>query len=293
VPLSPCVRDASAKFHKPTYTLSADWKFAPGSLLYITHRYGYQSGGFTNSATTPAEFVPYQPQTVSDVELGLKSRWNAGGISGRSNIALFRGKYKGNQRLFRFTITIPGGPPASANRIVNAATSTVQGLELDGAIRLGGAVEISGAYTYLDAHYDEYIIPGVGDFTDSRFAGAPRHSATAALRVRLPAPESVGLVHVQLDSAYQSQTVTDDTNNLDPVTNEIIDRTVLPGYTLFNARFDVEKVGGLPLDLSAYIQNFTNKKFYSAGIDVWNALGFVTRLLGPPRTVGVRLRYRF
>jgi len=293
VPLSPCFRSESANFQKPTYTLSADWKFAPDSLIYISHRYGYQSGGFTNSAATPAEFIPYQPQTVSDIELGFKSRWNVGGISGRTNIALFRGKYKDNQRLFRFTVNNPGAPPSSANRIINAASSTVQGLEFDGAIRLGEAAEISGAYTYLDAHYDKYIVPGAGDFTDSLFAGAPRHSATAAVRVRIPTPESVGLVHVQVDGAYQSRTVTDDTNNLDPITNTIIDRTILPAYTVLNARFDVKKMGGLPLDLSAYIQNLTNKKFYSAGIDVWNALGFVTRLLGPPRTVGVRLRYEF
>ncbi|MDO7840773.1 TonB-dependent receptor [Sphingomonas immobilis] len=296
VPLNPCFASRSIGFDKLTYTASADWAFAPNNLLYVTRRFGYQAGGFTNSALRPADFAPYRPQTVQDWEVGLKTRWKAGFVSGRANIALFQGDYKDIQRLLRFTTTNPSGLPFPQNSILNAASATTRGIEFDGTLRFGAWVEISAAYTYLSAKYDKYIVANGGttqDYTNSLFAGSPEHSISGAVRVKLPVPESFARTHIQLDGAYQTKTVSDDTTNFDPVTQTVIPRAILPGFGTINMRLDLDEVGGRPLKLSVFVKNLTKERYYTAGIDSYTSIGDVVRLLGAPRTFGVNARYEF
>jgi iron complex outermembrane receptor protein len=291
-PLSPCYEEAKKGFSKPTYTLSVDWKFAPDNLLYFTHRYGYQSGGFTNSATLPSEFTPYQPETVQDYELGLKDRWRLGTVGGRSTIALFRGVYKNIQRLLTFTTDNPSGLPFPQNRIENAASATVQGIEVEELLHPVAGVDLTLSYTYLDAHYDRYFVSGL-DYTGADFAGAPKNAFAGSLRLHLPVPERIGDTHFQIDGSYQSKTVVADTSSFDPATQANYPSSVLPGYGTYNVRLDFDQAAGLPLRVSAFIRNLGNARYYTAGVDNVTSIGNVVRLLGAPRTFGVELNYHF
>ena len=292
VPLSPCFREASANFSKPTYDVSVDWKPNRDMLLYFTHRFGYQAGGFTNSAQRPSEFIPFRPQSVRDYELGFKANWNLGDVAAQTNIALFRGDYKDIQRLQTINVLNPAGVPSPINRILNAATSRVQGVELEVRVRPVQPLELSVAYTYLDAKYRKYIVNGQ-DFTGAPFAGAPKNSVSASARLRLPTPETVGELFAQVDGSYQSSSVVVDTSSFDPVTQTVFPNSFLPGYGTVNARVDLNNVAGRPLKLSAFVRNFTNEKYYTSGNDGYSGLGTVIRLLGAPRTFGVEANYSF
>jgi iron complex outermembrane receptor protein len=64
--------------------------------------------------------------------------------------------------------------------------------------------------------------------------------------------------------------------------------------TLFNANLNWKGVGGMPIDLSAFVTNLTNKKYIAAYLGGWtNAVGSETGRQGMPRMFGVRLRYNF
>jgi iron complex outermembrane receptor protein len=292
VPLSPCFREANASFASPTYNLSLDWKINEKNLVYFTQRRGYQAGGFTNSALAPSEFIPYRPETVMDYELGLKSRWSFGSATGQTDIALFRGDYTDIQRLETIYLPNPGGIPSPINRILNAATSTVQGIDLDFRFRPVNSVELTVGYTYLNAKYNNFIVAGA-NYTNSNFAGAPEHTFSGSARFHLPVPAEIGDAHVEVNGSYQSWTVTQDTTSFNPVTQANFPTSILPGYGTINARFDLADVGGKPIRLSAFVRNITNAKYYVGGNDGSTGLGVVTLLLGAPRTFGVELNYSF
>ncbi|MDB5444961.1 MAG: hypothetical protein JWQ97_278 [Phenylobacterium sp.] len=295
-PLSPCSKSVGAPFSNPTYNLSIDWKVTDRVLLYFTHRYGYQAGGFTNSALTPSQFIPFQPQTVHDYEIGMKSEWSLGEVRAQTNIALFKGNYKDVQRLLTVFINLcdPTGACvlSPVNRIQNAASSTVKGLDADVRLIPVSWLHLSAAYTYIDAYYKNYNTP-TGDFTGSRFAGAPKHTFAGSMRFHLPVPEEIGDSNLQIDGSYQSSTVTQDTTSYDPVAKRTFPTAILKGYKTLNARIDLDHVAGRPLRLSFYVKNLTKEKYYTAGNDFYFTTGQSIRLLGDPRTYAVEANYSF
>ena len=64
------------------------------------------------------------------------------------------------------------------------------------------------------------------------------------------------------------------------------------GYDLLNASVGWRDVMGMPIDLRAYVKNLTDEEYATGGMSVWTT-GFVTYILGAPRTYGMEVRYRF
>src|SRR3546814_3016714 len=81
-------------------SVSALYKIDPDVSLYATVRRGYRAGGFNPAASTP-ELLAYRPETVTDYEIGVKSRWEIGGWKLRANVDLLYDDYKDIQRLVR------------------------------------------------------------------------------------------------------------------------------------------------------------------------------------------------
>ena len=73
LPASQCSVTLSDSFSEPTGTVSLDFALREDVLLYAASRLGYRSGGFNLRATTPVEYAPFDPETVVDVELGVKA----------------------------------------------------------------------------------------------------------------------------------------------------------------------------------------------------------------------------
>src|SRR3546814_19602534 len=63
------------------------------------------------AASTP-ELLAYRPETVTDYEIGVKSRWEIGGWKLRANVDLFYDDYKDIQRL----VLLPTVPAATFTR---------------------------------------------------------------------------------------------------------------------------------------------------------------------------------
>ena len=66
----------------------------------------------------------------------------------------------------------------------------------------------------------------------------------------------------------------------------------IEGYDLFNASVEWNEVMGSRLDLRLYGRNLTDEEYATGGVSVWTT-GFVTYMLGAPRTYGLEMRYRF
>src|SRR3546814_12445310 len=57
----------------------------------------------------------------------------------------------------------------------NAAAGTIKGLDLDLVVKPVKWFDVAVKYTYLDAEYDSYTDPTLGDLSNSRFPNSPQH----------------------------------------------------------------------------------------------------------------------
>ncbi len=134
-------------------TLQYDWG---DSQLYFNIAEGYKSGGF-NEADRSVTTSEYEPENALAYELGGKFSLADGAAN--LNVALFYVEYDDLQVSIFESVGF---------QVRNAAESTSQGVELDGAWRLTEELTIGGALAYLDSKYDSY--PGAACYILQRAA---------------------------------------------------------------------------------------------------------------------------
>ena len=110
----------------------------------------------------------------------------------------------------------------------------------------------------------------------------PETTASVTVRYSLPLGNA-GDAAAQVGWYTQSEMPISDIN--DP--NGFID-----SYDLINASLEWNGVMQSPLDLRIYGKNLTDEEYSTGGTSVWTT-GFITHILGAPRTYGMELRYRF
>ncbi|MBB6192680.1 iron complex outermembrane receptor protein [Sphingobium wenxiniae] len=309
--LNPCEKTVDASFSKMTYNFSVDYKINNNLLTYLATRKGYRAGGFFNAPRAPVEFLPYQPELLTDYELGLKADYRIGGAKARTNIALYTGDFKGAQRSTstqELVVDPATGSDIFVTRsvILNVQSARVRGIEIEQMFRPFELLELNVSYAFSDAKYKKFIVTNpdgtVLDFTASPFAGAPRHTLSGNARLQIPVDESLGRFFVQLSGSYVSSSVAaDGTPSFNPTNVTDTDGTppqsvrknaIIDGYTTFDARLDWERVGGTQLDLGIWVRNLTDKHYFPGGQYV-QALGFSVKNPGTPRTFGLQARYAF
>lgn len=282
----PCRRTTTYEDDAPSYTLGLEYQINPDTLTYFSYDHGYRSGGLQLRANSENEVKTFDPETVDDYEIGLKTTMNLGESRLRANLALFYSDYKDIQRTISY---IPTGLTILSTAVLNAADATIQGGELEIAFLPTENFEITGFVGYTDAKYDSFPNPGGitlpipgKPLEDNKFAMLPETTASVNLRYTVPmgnAGESV----FQAGWYMQTEMAISDIN--DP--NGFIE-----GYDLFNASVEWNDVLQSPLDLRMYVRNLTDEEYATGGVSVWTT-GFVSYMLGAPRTYGLELRYRF
>ena len=300
LPASQCSVTLSDSFSEPTGTVSLDFALREDVLLYAASRLGYRSGGFNLRATTPVEYAPFDPETVVDVELGVKADWFVGDWRMRSNVAAYNQWYDDIQRTVG--VTNPFGVPGSA--IQNAAKAKVFGIELEQTIAPTDNLSLLVSYAYTNPEYEDWVDPFAGqDLTATPFHFTPDHSANATLTYTVPLGSTAGELRFLASATYRSEVWI---NSLQTI--QAINRTpasVLPflqqeSYTLFDLTAGWSGVMGSGFDVAAYVKNVTDREYSLGGIQLYESarpdirpFGIVTKAYGDPRTYGVELRYNF
>ena len=278
----PCYGSASKTFSSPTWQAGVDWQITPEKLLYLYQSRGYKSGGFNLRAQTPAEFTPYNPETVTQEEVGFKADWHPGDTALRTNIALYYQAYDNIQRTE--ANIIDGG---LVTTIVNAATATVKGAEADVTWLPVKTLELRVYWAYSDAGYTRWLVPtGTGTFIDlsnDAFSYAPKNSGGGSLRKSIPLPGNLGTLVSGIDGYHQTAINEQDINYLP--------YGVAPAYTIGNLRVEWQNAMDSGLTASVFVRNFTNTKYYFGGTPVVG-LGSTVMTLGPPLTYGLELQYK-
>jgi iron complex outermembrane receptor protein len=315
---SNCHVSVSDSFSKVTGTLSLDYRLNNDVLLYATSRYGYRAGGFNLRATAPITYQPFQPETVTDLEVGTKADWSVGGLKMRSNVALYNQWYNDIQRTVG--VTSPGGVPSSA--VQNAAKAKVFGIELQQTIALTRNLSLQLNYAYTNPKYDDWtevgsdpinptapvaqqIFPTV-DLSSTPFHFTPKHSASGTATYTVPLANANEELSFSATASYRSGVWI---NALQ--TSAAIERIIAeaPGvisflrqeaYTTLDLNLGWNGIRGSALDIAGYVKNATNKEYVVGGIQLYESsyntvsrIGILTNAYGEPRTYGAELRYHF
>lgn len=147
-------------------------------MIYALYSSGYRAGGFNGRPTTQdAADLPYDPETVDNIELGFKSEWLDNRL--RLNAAGFRMKYDDKQE--EQSVAVQGGT-GQQTVVANASSATIWGVELDFTYlpEIEG-LTLTGNVGWLDASYDDFLADigrgGVTDNSDLDFRRAPDWTA--------------------------------------------------------------------------------------------------------------------
>lgn len=303
--LANCNFTSTAKFDEPTYDLSLNYKPTSDMLLYAAYRHGYRTGGFGARANTQASLNDtFDPETVDDIEIGVKADWRLGDMFLRTNLALYSDRYEGAQRF----LAKGQAPPVTVTE--NAQEAEIKGSELEVIFRPNDLFELSGFWAYTDAKFTEYRDPNGVNLAPQVYPHVPENMYSVTARMNLPTPESVGDMSLSLtyyrqdreDSNDTYAALTDATGALLPLgspttPNTILYRTatnngqIIPGHKTVNASFDWNAVVGSNVDLSLFINNVLDETYLMQyqGIDTF----FESRTPSPPRMWGVRVKVHF
>ncbi len=279
-------QDLSAKFHATTWNASLQYKVTDDVMLYATSRKGYKSGGFNNVSFTGAQ--EYQPEYVTDFELGAKTEWHFGDVKARVNFDIFRSKFdKWQERVTKLYDT-PNGPLPFAV-VTNVASGVVEGADLDFTFIPWEHLELSGFWGYVNPYFISNTVDG-SDYSHKPVAEIVREKFSATAKFPFGLAPAIGDMSVSFSYDYQSARADpldlDLTSQPDPLGHQT------PGYSLVNARYDWNRVMGSKVDLSAFCNNLTNKLYLSFVSDFWSG-GEDIGQYGAPRMYGVEARVRF
>jgi iron complex outermembrane receptor protein len=267
------------------YSATVQYDVADDTMVYVSTRRGYKPGGVNHFTVVDPNFFFFGPETITDYELGIKSQFNLGDVRVTANIAAFSGIYKGVQR--SEVVQQANGAPAPTT--FNAQKATIRGIEPELNFRFGRNLDLSLFYSYLDAKFNVYEIPGPGgtiiDKSGIPFSAVSKHSLGSTLVYRLPVAESIGAITVTANYYYRSrQTFVDGAVSGD---------AFVPGYGVANARLDW-KLPETDITLSAAISNLFDKTYAIGGADYSASIvGFAHRSYGPPRMFRFEAAYRF
>jgi iron complex outermembrane recepter protein len=300
--VNPAVTDASSKAW--TWSVGANWQVTDQLFTYLVSRRGYRAGT-VNSPVLVGRLTRFQglePETVTDVELGVRSDVDLGSVQLRFNVDGFVGWYKdvhsGVTGLQTSPLCVPGvdnpapispdgdcdatNDPTGGTLLVNAGESRVSGIDIEGLIQIGERLSINYGGSLLSAKLIEFTPPAeLAPYSPARFepAAGPKRTAVFGARYELPMSGVGGTLIFNADYYWSDELP--------------FAQTVLPSYHTVNARVDWKMVGGRPVDLALYARNVFDEEYFSAGAVGVPFLGFTSAIYGPPRLIGAEVRYQF
>lgn len=270
----------AAKFQYTSYNATLDYGVAQGVHVYLTSRNAYKAGGVNGPVPAGSQFRTFPPERLQDLELGLKSQFDLGGVQGRFNVAAYRGNYTNIQRT---TAEVVGGALLNVTR--SAAKGRIQGVEITAALVPTTGLTFNASYSLTDSKYTKVVDASAGAILQgAAFPYTPRHKLTLGANFETPLGD-LGTLALSANWAYQSRFSTAQTN--------IARVPYLPGYDTLSLRAGLRDVGGMPVDVSLFMANATNNEFATGLQDQYAQFGNVNYVYGEPRTYGLQLRYRF
>ena len=278
---------ASKSASKPSWLIGIDYKPSNELMVYFNQRGSWRTGGFNgtapgvNAAGTGSGNHPesFNPETTYDFEVGAKYSGHLLDVPTVLNVAIYDQEINNVQRSPYMGISAVA---------VNVPHAQVRGMELDGSIRPTEWLQIGGAFTYTDAKYTQNAALFEGTtFYFGPYGDTPKYSGSAYFRAATDLPNDKG------ELVLRGEIYTQSSFFYSNLANTSAPGTQLGGYSLVNARAEWNKIFGSKVNLAAYVNNLTNKQYYTGGISLSSVTGANSALPGAPRMYGFEVGVKF
>lgn len=240
-------------------------------MLYGSYSRGYTAGSFNTEANTLAIFqAGYDPETVDNYEIGFKSDWLNRRL--RVNVSAFNMKYKNKQEQYSDL----SFNPARFN-IYDAGRATMRGIEGEVQIRPADWLSLGANYSYLDAHYDEFVIPGGVSYTGNRLGSAPRDkfAVNGSLDIPVGGVRIIGNAVYSYTGGYYTGAAKDP-------------GLYVKSYDLVNGQIGIASKDDR-FRVAVFARNLLNKDY----LLIPSTQTVRAEYLGEPRTIGVTFNGKF
>jgi iron complex outermembrane receptor protein len=296
----PCDQTEKVNFNYPAWVVGLDYQLTDTLFTYAKTSAAAMAGGWNlRFGSIPA----FKPETVRDVELGLKSDFIDHRL--RANVAVFH-SWQGN---LQRNVSIQVGPSAVTQYVVNAGSSQISGLELELTALPWKGFEISSSVGLLNGRYDKgryketQIVNGMPVIVDRSGEPLPQFAkANANIGVTQTLETFMGSLDLHMDYAYISR------QNFNPLTaapgsslaaRETIQRqnelATIPGYGIVNGRAALLLNGKPSLEVALFVRNLLDRQYATNTFSslYTSPLATAVDFTGAPRTYGISFNCRF
>lgn len=267
------VSEGSESWTEPGGKVSIDYKLAPDVMLYGYYARGFKSGGFNGRITDPLDIGPFAPEFIDSFEVGLRSDWFDHRL--RANLAVFYSMWDDMQvpqSVFR------GNPPQASSTILNAASATSKGVELELELAPNEALSLRASLGYLDAAYDEFEDANV-DYSGRPTPYAPEWTGSLTASYEIEA--GAGVFTPSLQYTYTGERWA--TFVQFPVEH-------LDEYSLVNANLSYAPDDS-NWSVALWATNLFDEEYVTSALSVPPLFSFAS--FGAPRQYGVEVRFDF
>jgi len=219
-------------------------------LAYATVATGFKSGGYDINAGTVAGLrTPFNPETVTSYEVGLKDTLLNHRLS--LDVAAYRAHYK-NLQVSSFD------PIALSDVTSNASSSLIQGVEFEGTLLPTDGVTLGVSYNYTDAKYKDYESANASGpptvYSGNRVPYVAKSQLHLSADLSWPLQANRGAVDLGADVTFRSAIEFDDANS---VSRSLVDQTPYKGLT--NAHLGWESTDG-KVKVMLWAKNLTDTR---------------------------------
>lgn len=257
--------------------VSLDYDVNEETMVYATLSEGYKSGGYNARGPVAGDLQDYNPETVLNYEVGIKSRWFDNKL--QLNASAFFMDYDDIQ----LTILASFDNGEFGQAIKNVGKAEVSGLELEIEAMPTDNLRLTATAGLLEAEYKEYQDDVGNDFSDNDFVRSPETMLSFGVDYSLPLSSDNGVIELGLYGKYQSTILLDESQ---------AEAMYQSGYSVYDARVGWRSDDGA---YSAMLvgKNITDKKYLQSGMSLVNPFGVNIGYYGLPRTLSLELRANF
>jgi iron complex outermembrane receptor protein len=250
-------------------------------MLYAKISWGYKSGGWGNFTVWKIEDLKLRPEYSVGYEAGTKFTTLNNKLS--FNAAAFLNKFDDFQtEIWKDAPPLP--PPVTAPETLpvytNAAKVTSKGFELELIAAPLNNISLFSSLGYVDATYDEFIIPSERNYNGHKLEFAPETEYNISLEYMIPVT-NIGTFIIRGDFIHKDDYYFDASNTED---------YHIAGYDLIDGKTGYESNDG-SLGIYLWGKNLSDKLYMLTRAIL--PLGVKYTWYGAPRTFGIQVTYRF
>lgn len=267
----------SEEWSETTPQAILEWTQSEDLFLYATYAEGFKGGGFDDTpANIPQATTPFDPESATNYEIGLKSTLLDGTL--RLNTALFMMDYEDLQ-------VTQTNAACLCNLTDNAASAEIKGIEAEVDWVAMDALRFTFAGSYVDATYEDFlesaIDPTTGlplDSSGNRLQRTPETQLNGGVYYTMSLGQWEDALNLSMNYSWQSDMywATDNIARED-------------SYGLLDARIGLAPPDA-PWEVAIWGKNLSDELYR---VNIISFFGEEVSQFGAPRTFGLDVTLRF